>query len=269
MIIEYRGMILNYRNLVRQYLIGQSIAYMVAGIFLTTSPHLIQTILLRYLGHLFIAASSIILVSVICYQLARRIAVLDTMFSSALTLITIVALLLGILDEIIKNANAALKSQGLGESSSFGILLIILLWLIIYMLLPLVNRRWKLNFLSVPGILLLFFILFTSIGLIFIWKNLFVITYSYIFVTVGLVLFCVALILVERRRMRSHTWRSRLLSIERILFLLVILFVLAGFISMLTGAFDSRYFLGPSISLSCFLLALGPRFHFIKLYKNW
>lgn len=251
---------LNIRNLVRQYLAGQVMAYMAAGIFLTMSHNLSQYSFLRYLGHMFISTSFIILISLSRYQLARRIAVLDILFSAALSLVTIFAIFMSILDEIILT-HGNIPVEYIGESSPVGILLIIYFWAIIFMLTPSFNIRRRLNLFNLRGLLMLFSFSFIAIGYISIWKSFFLNIYSYLFLTIGFLLYLAVLILIYRDRTRSHTWRVTILSIERILFLFIILFLVSGLISLITKAFPLSYFLGPGIAMCCYFFALGPRLH--------
>lgn len=260
---------MTYRNLVRRYLTAQALAYMTAGIFLVISHHLNYSTFLRYFGHLLIATSFVIIISIFFYQLARRITVLDTTFSQTLSIVTVAALIISTIDEIAyNNAHQELGSQGLSEFSFFGILLVMVLWLIIFILLPPTRRRLRLNFQSISGIFFLISILFIFICLISIWKNIFSLIYSYLFLGTGILLYGVLFVLLQRQQTPNHICRLGLLGMERILFLLIIVFVLAGFISMLTKAFHPGYFFGPGLSLFCYLLALGPRFHYVNLFRN-
>lgn len=121
----------------RRYLLSQAFAYLVAGIYLITSELMQQEFLLSYFGHLFLATSFIILVSLCRTIWVHKVAViLDTIFSQALFNVIIAGLFI---DLIFYTVRSHASSANPNESVPISVFTIICVWLLFYFL---VEFKW-------------------------------------------------------------------------------------------------------------------------------
>lgn len=193
----------------RKYVAAQASVYFTAGIFLAIS-HYTQYFALRYLGHLLIALSIIMFVTTVKRTWMCRIANgIDIVFLGSLDIIAFLALSISIIEEqiVYRHSHPELAVTSLGESSLWGVMLLIIL-----------------VFVLIPIVLLVFHL--------------------------------------RKRRLRLRFRASQvLLSIPRMFSLFAILFIVTGFISIITSAFPPVYFWGPAISFITYAIGFSTGSH--------
>jgi hypothetical protein len=247
------------QRLTRLNLVGQSLAYLSAGSFLVLSHYLKQYFFMNYLGHLFISISLLVLIACYKFKLARRFAIIDTMFSGALFIISILIVLITIIDEIVFSHNTQLNTISNTDPPILfiGITILVSLWVLIYMFLPRIGGRNRVNWRSFPAILFLFSMLIIVTGMIFVWKNVEPTNISYTILGLGVLVYGISLFLFTKNQLGARFWEEIWLRAPRIFFMGVLVFGLASLVSLIIHSISPLCFLGPALSFLAFTLALG------------
>jgi len=276
-------MIERLRRVIQQYLFAQSFAYLITGVLLSISHHIYRNTLLIYIGHLFIIAAFLILISVTRYKWMHRIAeALDVILSRILLIANFaVGLIFSILDELAYYTQLKIASQALINSLFTSILLAVYLYVAILFYIGVIHPRRGILRVFLQGVIHprrrifplrtipvrteLSNVLRQCFALTVILTPLFFIAgfFSYFtkavpwgyFWAVSLSLLCLRIIFSQS----LSECRLSMPDVPGIIFLLTILFILAGILYIWSVAFESTYFWALGIWQPCVIAAFHPK----------
>lgn len=249
---------LKYNRVLRELLIADSIAYLLAGTFLILSHELSNAITLRYIGYLLLATSIIILFSLIRTKWANRVIILDSLFNVVLFIVTFASLYFYILGELIyyhQDNQFSLGYLSSIDSTIAMVLLVSYLWVFIYAVITVkaffkTRLRGIRHLMSMAGTsrLLVFCIIVFVLSGIF---SIFTKEFAYEnFWDIGLFLSCI----YGAFQLRSPTFRETMLRGQRFILNLSIFLIICAIIYISTLAFDIKYYYSLAVSMLCLLI---------------
>lgn len=254
------------KNTHTRYIFAQASAYMTSGIFLSLSSFFENSLEFRYLGYIFISTSFILLIGSLRFQIARRLTLINIIFSGALSMITVAILILSLLSYIIENPKP--ENIAMGESSVYGMAGIIVVWILLFSLFS-KNTGFRDHKLEKPAkkhisifVLSLLFFIFTFVSIqVKQIPNL----YAIPSLVLGLLLLLIFGIIRENIFLGKHKFIARILAIERLLFLFFFVFLFSGIIAVITASLSPLYFIYPALLFLTLFFSLGGNVHGLKL----
>jgi hypothetical protein len=256
----------------RENLTSQALAYISAGVFLTSSHYVNKNILLLYTGHVLIAVSFLILLSLLISELFsskpllrninRRISTaLDSLFAQILPITTVASLIFRIYSEIdYLSTPEKPYSPSSGEINLWVIIGVIVIALVLYVfasLAPIVKRRWWIIILFVFGLAA------------FILSVTFKVLPLYCFgIALGVILLVILIFRLKKMSelKKDHIPTSPPFTYAIFSFLLVIVFFIASILSNFIGAIPSVDFWGIGFCLIFLMIAFLLNLHFWRHY---